>query len=266
MPILFFNIAGTVVFNLMQLVAGCILAVLVFMIFRGRAASFDHKQRLRIIVVVLCSLCGIILPLGIYGVIPVMAAILAAGFKGYAACALLVSNVVFNMLVPYTDPGFAWRTGSRQVAFAFIAGLTAGILLTLLNHSEDKIIRRKYMPVLPDNPSKLRMSIGLADDSIKKLGLFLVVGVAADTLFQRYILGTVVNAFYSNPLTRSIPDFFGGQDVSNPFFLITFTIIYMLMNLVIFSALIPVLKFKGLILYFGYFIAWAVILAIPAFI
>ncbi len=266
MSTLLYNIAGTVVFNLIQLVSGCILAVVVLMIFKGKAASFDNRQRSRILVAIIFSLCGILLPLGIYGVIPLIAAILAVGFKGYAACALLVSNVAFNMLVPCNDPAFVWRTGFRQVVFAFIAGLLAGILLTLINNSEDKIIRLKHMPVFPDSPSKFKLAIGFADDSVKKLGLFLVVGSAADTVFRRFILSAVVNAFYSNPVTRAIPDFFGGQDVSNPFFLITFSIVYMLMNLVILSGLISILKLKGLILYFGYYFALAVILAIPAFI
>lgn len=266
MPTLFFNIAGTVAFNLIQLAAGCILGVVVFTVFRGKAASFDDKQGSGIIVAVMCSLCGIILPLGIYGIIPLIAAILAAGFKGYAACALLVSNIAFNMLVPYTDPAFVWRTGFRQVIFAFIAGLLAGIILTLTDDSEDKIFKRRYMPVLPDSPSMLKMVVGFADDNVKKLGLFLVAGVAADTVFRRFILGAVVNTFYTNPVTRAIPDFFGGQDVSNPFFLITFTIIYMLMNLVVFSGVISIFKFRGLILYFGYYLVLAVILAIPAFI
>jgi uncharacterized membrane protein YraQ (UPF0718 family) len=266
MSALLFNIAGTAVFNLIQLVAGCLLAVVVFSVFRDKAKVSGDTLKFRILVVVLCSLCGLILPLGIYGILPVAAAIFAAGFKSYAAGALLVSNVVFNMLVPYTDPGFIWRTGLKQVVFAFIAGFTAGILLTLLKDTEGKIFRLKNMPVLPDNLSRFRKVFVLADDSIKKLGLFLVAGVVADTLFRRFILGTVVDAFYASPVTRAIPNFFGGQDVSNPFFLLTFTIIYMLMNLVIFSALTSILKFRGLILYFGYFLAWAVILAIPAFI
>jgi hypothetical protein len=122
------------------------------------------------------------------------------------------------------------------------------------------------MPQIREDPSKPKMFALLADDSFRKLGLLLVAGVIADTVFQRYMLGGIVNAFYSNPVTEAIPTFFGGQNVSNPLFMLTFKIIYMLMNLVDLFVLSAVLKLKWLIRYFGYYLLWAVVLAIPAFI
>lgn len=266
MSALFFNIAETAASNIIQLIAGCLLAVLVYIVFRGRAAASESKTGHKILTAAFFSLCGTILPLGIYGIIPLISALLAAGFGYYSAGAFLVSNVMFNMLKPYSDPGFIWKTGYKQVAFAFIAGLVAGMLLLMAKNLKHRIFNQKNMPVLKENSSKIRMVLMMIDDSFRKLGLFLFVGVVADIFFQRYMLSNIVNAFYLNTTTASIPTFFGSHDVSNPFFLLTFSIVYMLMNMVNLSALYAILKFRGLAVYFGYYMLLAAILAVSAFI
>lgn len=212
------------------------------------------------------SLCGILLPLGIYGVIPLIAALLAIGLRYNAVAALLVSNVMFNMLVPFNDPSFIWKTGIRQVLFAFIAGLFAGFIAVGVKGIDSREFKQKYLPAFEKNSTKMQMALHFIDDSFKKLGLFLIIGVIADVIFQRYVLSNVVNAFYINSFTASIPVFFASKDVSNAFFLMTFTIAYMLMNLVNLSALFAILKLRGLAAYFIYYILWALILAVPAFI
>ncbi len=272
MPALFFSIAGNAAANVIQLIAGCLLAVIVYNVLKGRiddvldAAGLKRLSFKRVLIIAMLSLAGVILPLGIYGIIPIIAALLAVGFKGYAAGALLVSNVMFNMLIPGSDPGFIWKNGYRQLIFAFIAGFAAGLFILITSNGEGSAVRQRYMPQMKEDPSKLKMLVLFADDSFRKLGLLLVAGVIADTVFQRYMLGDIVNAFYSNPVTEAIPTFFGGQNVSNPLFMLTFKIIYMLINLVNLFVLSAVLKLKWLIRYFGYYLLWAVVLAIPAFI
>jgi|GEM_PF-3546850 len=272
MPALFFSIAGNAAANVIQLIAGCLLAVIVYTVFKGRiedTLNVNGLKRLsfkRILTIALLSICGAVLPLGIYGILPIIAALLAAGFNTYAAGALLVSNVMFNMLIPGNDPGFIWKTGYEQLVFTLIAGFTAGLLLLLAGKRETVAVRPRYLPQIKEDPSKPKMLVLLADDSFRKLGLLLVAGVIADTVFQRYMLGGIVNAFYSNPVTEAIPTFFGSQDVSNPLFLLTFKIIYMLMDLINLFVLSAVLKFRWLISYFCYWLLWTVVLAIPAFI
>lgn len=272
MPALFFSIAGNAAANVIQLIAGCLLAIIAYSVFKGRiddafdAAGLKRLSFKRVLIIALLSLTGVILPLGIYGIIPLIAALLAAGFNNYAAGALLISNVMFNMLIPGSDPGFIWKNGYRQLILAFIAGFAAGLLVLITSKGEGSAVRQRYMPQIKEDPSKPKMLVLLADESFRKLGLLLVAGVIADTVFQRYMLGGIVNAFYSNPITEAIPTFFGSQNVSNPMFMLTFKIIYMLMNLINLFVLSAVLKFKWLIRYFGYYLLWAVALAIPAFI
>ena len=266
MPALLYIIAGTVVSNIIQLIVGCLLSFAVFTIVHGKISVSKNTLKLNILIAALFSLCGILLPLGIYGVIPLIVVLLAVGFRCSAALSLLVSNVMFNMLVPFNDPSFIWKTGIRQVVFAFIAGFVAGLVALIVINADSKVFRQRYMPKFNGDQSKRKMVFHFIDDNFKKLGLFLIAGVIADTVFQRYVLSYIVNTFYTNSITASIPAFFARQDVSNPFFLLTFTIAYMLMNIVNLSALSAILKFRGLAVYFGYYMLWAAILAVPAFI
>lgn len=272
MPALFFSIAGSAASNVLQLLAGCLLAIVAYTIFKGRVGETQAGAGLkglspqRLLSIALFSLCGSLLPLGIYGVVPILAALLAVGFEKHAAGALLVSNVMFNMLTPGTDPGFIWKTGYRQVIFAIIAGLTAGLLLSIAGRTEMAAVRPAFMPRLREDPFKPRMFLLLADDCFKRLGFLLVAGVIADILFQRYLLGGIVNAFYSSAITEAIPGFFGSRNVADPLFMITFKIIYMLMNMVNLSALCAVLKLRWLMRYYGYYLLWAAVLAVPALI
>ena len=272
MPALIFSIAGNVAANVVQLIAGCLLAIVAYSIFKDRrddileAAVLKRLSLQRMFIIIIFSFLGIVLPLGIYGTIPLIAALLAVGFNNYAAGALLVSNVMFNMLIPVNDPSFVWRTGYSQMIFAFIAGSAAGLLLLIVGSKEPAAVRSGFMPQIKADPSRTKMYLLLADDCFKKLGILLLIGVIADTVFQRYMLGGIVNAFYSNPITEAIPNFFGGQNVSNPLFLLTFKIIYMLMDMVNLFVLSAVLKFRWLIRYFCFYLLWAVLLAIPAFI
>lgn len=266
MPALLFNIAGTTVINIIQLISGCVLAVFFFRIFKSRPMCKVQSSKFSFAFIFTFSLIGILLPLGIYGIIPLIAAMLAVGFGSHTAGALLVSNVLFNMLVPFNDPSFVWRSGYRQVLLAFAAGLGAGIILYAGKVLNSKILRQKYMPSIREHSSNIRMFLMIIDDSIKKLGVFLVFGAIAEAIFQKYLLSNIVNAFYYNSFTAAIPTFFGRHDVSNPLFLLTFTIIYMLMNMINLFALAAIFKFRGLVSYFGYYLLLAVILAIPAFI
>jgi hypothetical protein len=152
------------------------------------------------------------------------------------------------------------------VVFAFLAGLLAGLLLLAVKSPASILFRSGCLPGIPENQPAPRSAIHFLDDSFKKLGLFLVAGVLADIVFQRYILGKLIGLFYLNSFTAAIPMFFGTHDVSNPFFLLTFSIVYMLLNLVKLSALVAILRPKGLLAYFGYYVLLALLLSISAFV
>lgn len=266
MPALLYSGAMTAVSNIIQLLAGCLLASVVHRIFVVRPVASSRSFRSSFLLILLFSLCGILMPFGLYGVIPLVAVALAVGFNGYAVSSLVVSNVLFNLTVPFHDPGFVWRTGYRQVILAFVAGVLAGLLLYTGKRQAESFFRQRNLPVPDASRSMILGFLRMTDDSIKKLGLFLAAGAIAESIFRGYLLSVLLNAFYYTSFTASIPVFFARQDVTNPFFLLVFVIVYMLMNMVNLSALLAMLKPKGIAAYFVYFILWAFLLAIPAFL
>lgn len=266
MASLFLDFAGSAASNVVQLLAGCILSVPLYLLVRGRAILKDGLSVSGLLFAIILSICGILLPLGIYGVIPLAAVLLIAGFRPGAVFPLLVSNIMFNMLVPFNDPSFIWRTGFRQIILAFAAGILTGVVASIPGLKGQDLIRNAFLPRIREYPSKIKMMAAYADDSFKKLGPFLLAGAAADLLFHRYVLEFAVMAFYYTPFTASIPAFFSGYNVVSPTFLLTFKIVYMILNLVSLSALSAILKPRGVVMYIVYFSLMAAILALPTFI
>jgi uncharacterized membrane protein YraQ (UPF0718 family) len=263
---LFMDITGGVLSNVLQLAIGCLLSILVYRLFRRKQPDKKIPLVTGYLLIAVFSLCGIVLPLGIYGAVPIITALLAVGFRFYMVLPLLISNVMFNMLVPFNDPAFIWKTGIRQVVFAFIAGIIAGIVLMVLKINWEEMFRFKNMPILQDKPVRLKAVFQIIDKYIKILAIYILIGVIVDIVFRSYVLQSMINVIFTNPYTSSIPGFFASHDVSNPFFLLTFRIAYMLMDFQKLSVLIAVSRPKGLIMYLGYYLTLAVILAIPAFI
>ena len=65
-------------------------------------------------------------------------------FRIYQLLPLLISNSLFNMLLPYTDVSFIWSTGIKRVILAFIAALLLGILL-MINKKSDELIKNEIL-------------------------------------------------------------------------------------------------------------------------
>lgn len=263
------NIATTVLSNIVQLIIGCLISIPVYLIclnLKNKVNGDRATSSTDYLLMAIFSLCGIALPLGIYGVIPIFLALIAAGFRFYTVLPLIISNLLFNMLVPFNDPGFIWRTGVRRIILAFIAGLVAGLLMKSFKITRQKVLRENNSNFPVEYTQNPKSVLHIIDKSIKKTGFFIIAGVIADTFLHRYALGYMINAIYTNPLTSVVPGFFSRYDVTNPYFLLTFLIAYTLMDLVKMSALLFLLKPKYLAMYIIYFFIMAVILAIPAFI
>lgn len=252
--------------NVFQMVLGCIMAISIyyFAARKGKKAG-DHSYP-EIVWMILFSFCGMLLPMGTYGVIPIVAALLAVGFRFYLVLPLVFSNTLFNMLVPYSDPSFVWVTGFRRIILALLAGIMAGIILKALRVKGENLIRERNLPLLGERPVNLAGAAYIFRESINIMGIYLVLGVIIDTLFHKIVLWKILDLFYLNSYTLAIPRFFAGFDVVNPTFLLTFNIAYMLMDLTKMSALVALMKPKGFTIYVGYYFVWALLLAIPTFI
>jgi hypothetical protein len=109
------EIGISVLSNVVQLMIGCLLSISIYYLAAKNLKSIKSNLAGDTAFIAAFSLLGALLPLGPYGVVPVFSALLAAGLRPFIALPLLISNAVFNMLIPYNDVGFAWKTGTNRV-------------------------------------------------------------------------------------------------------------------------------------------------------
>lgn len=262
---LIISIGSDLFSNIVQIAVGCILSVLI--LFFGGKVTLTAKGSLhKIITLITFPVLGMALPLGIYGIIPIVAACIQIGFKYHAVCSMLISNAIFNMSVPFQDASFVWKTGVWRMIFAFVLAVLAGLLLTLLKCKEEKWIKVSHLLDGIKKPYRFESIIKSFGGVINKMGLFLIAGIIFDTIYHKYIWWEFIKLLFSNPYTAGIPFYLSGLNVVNPFFLVAITLVFILMDFVRLSVMVAVMKPKGILGYYLYFGAAAALLSLTAFL
>ena len=216
--------------------------------------------------IIIFSVAGAMVPLGIYGLLPVIAVLIQAGYDHRTVLPIIVSNSVFNMLVPFYDAGFIWRTGFRQVLLAVMMGITVGLLLRVLKARDRNLFKDHNLRIESGKMNFLLIAVFIAVGCIGVAGIYLIFGALADVTFNKYLLPGAMNFVFTNSSTSFIPQYFSRHDISSPSFLLVLTLAAMLMDLTRWSACLAMLKLRGFVLYLGCFIIWIVSLALPAFL
>ncbi|MDP4094595.1 MAG: hypothetical protein Q8920_14710 [Bacillota bacterium] len=250
---------------IIQIVAGCIIAFGIYKCFKKRVSIKETAFLKELIIILFSTLIGMILPLGVYGIIPIAAVLLFLGFRLYTILPMIFSNVLFTILIPFNDPTFVWRTGYRRVILAFAAGLLIGVVCKAFKSDPGKFLREGNMPDFTIMPAGIKGILNLFTQIINKAGLYVIFGIIIDTLFHKYLFWKVIDFIFTNPNTSFIPKYFAGLNVVNPFFLLTMAIARMLMGFITMSALLAFFKPRGWVLYYGYYLILAVLLGISAF-
>lgn len=251
--------------NLLQLVVSSILSLFVYIKLDGRVKLLKPGFINEMILISGVSLLGVLLPLDTFAVLPVLFVLLKAGLREYTALPVIVSNMVFNMLVPFTDPSFIWKTGYRRAIAAFLLGLAAGVLLRSLSYSK-KLSMMKKTEVEYSRQINLKSILNNLNQVINITGIYLLIGVLLNTIFYKFIFYNLIDLIFTSPKTAFLPLLFAGYNVVHPLFLLAINIAYSLLNITNLSAAAAVLKPKGLILYMVYFTAWPILLGFSMFI
>ncbi len=217
----------------------------------GQGAAGEEARRpgtgRKLVRVAAAAVCGAALPFGVYGALPLAAAALYVG--GDAALAFIASNLLFNALVPFTDPTFIWRTGYPRVILALGAGLLAGLAAGRFKDAGRGLFREKAARV-----------------SLRAIWPFAAAGALAFSAFRSYGLGVIMNFMFTSPLTSALPYIFAQADVTNPFFILATRILMTLTDFSALAALAALLKIRGIIAYFVFFGLLAVLLGATAFL
>jgi uncharacterized membrane protein YraQ (UPF0718 family) len=258
-------IGESVFLNLLQIGIGCVIAIVIYKIGWNKTIEIDTNHFIDMALIIAFSLLGIILPIGIYGIIPIVSALIFIGFKEYVVVPIVFSNSLFNTLVPYSDPSFIWKTGILRVGFAFSSGIIIGLIFKVFRSRMKNSIKSSTLTVIETQAINLRNLILLFLRNVEILGKYLLIGITIDVIFHKYILFQSFSLFDTNHYLSLIPKFFSTHDVVNPYFLITMLIARMFLDLTKMSGIIAILNNRGLFRYFAYFIVLATLLSSSAF-
>ncbi len=277
--IAFLVASGTAFFSyLAQFAVGCLIALPVSLLpgrrvlgpglSRGTELPRGPLQPVPALAAVLgAAACGCLLPLGPFGALPIAWAALAAGSDVEAILAFLCSNLLFNMLVPFTDPTFIWLTGYARLLLAVAAGCLAGGLAYIVQRRGGGVaaVIAGGGPAPEKRPFRPAAVGRYLLAAFARAWPFLLAGALAETAFRRYGLSALVGFLFTNPHTAFLPAFFAGQNIVDPLFLLATRIITILTDLSALAALALILRPKGVVCYLVYFTALIVILGLSAF-
>ncbi len=260
-------IASAILWNAAQFAVGGALAAALFAAVRGRLPGLWRDGGTLIVPVALSAISGVILPLGTFGVIPIVVVLAAAGLTVPACAAFLCSNRFFNMLVPSTDPAFIWMTGYGRVILAVAAGIAAGALLKNTGgfraayRDGDRSILRVRILESADGPRPgVKTAAGLIFGLAWKAAILLAAGAIIDVLFKRYFMREIVGFLFMNQVTGPLASSFAQLNVANPLFLLGVWCVAVLTDFIGFAGLAAIGKPKVLVLYVGYCAALAAVL------
>ena len=257
------DVATTTLYHAAQFAAGGALAVMLCALARGRPPRLLRRAA-GIPAIALLALCGSALPLGSYGILPLVVVLGAAGLSAPASTAFLVANRFFTMLVPSSDPSFIWRTGYGRPILAVAAGILAGVLLLFVGKGRGSVLRSSAVQADDERPLGPKLAAGLVGGLAWKAAIALVVGVILQAAFQGCVLREIVTFLFTSPATSPVASFFAQRNVVGPLFLLGTWCITVMLDFVGLSALALVLKPKGLLLYVGYCAALAAVLCSSA--
>ncbi|MBH1940791.1 permease [Mobilitalea sibirica] len=249
---------------ILQLGIGTILSALIYKKITLIYSDTKNNMVIRIGMILAGSVLGMILPLNIYGVFPIVIAILAAGLPLCVGLPILISNSLFNLSIPYLDQTFVWRTGGYRIGLAFLAGIIGGLILNRWKISTRSIVKEHILLTYEQQKDASKITT-LISKNISSTGLYLIVGVIINVLFQQYLLWSIIEYIINNPGMSSVAMYFAGLNVVNPIFILAMNIVNMFMNLIFLSGIFAFFKLKGIILFVAYYALLVGILGISAY-
>lgn len=196
---------------------------------------------------VISTLLGMLLPMGSFGVLPLYIAILCAGGSAIAFIPFLSSNLIFNMLIPYTEISFRWDLSLLRILSAFLIGILSLVVFKVLFKDDQKLIRKNMVDKFKLSYEKSGI-FGIFSTVINEVGLFLIVGVLLSAVRAFYI-SDALGAFLSTEGGGVVRDYLLENNASNnPFFIAAATIFNTIIDLTAPAALFSFLRLRGVLL------------------
>lgn len=252
--------------DLLQIIAASVFSSVIFFYAGQRTGGYKTGAVKDLLVIAAITLAGIVMPLNTFGLLPFAFMLTGLGFRIYLVLPMLVSNMVFNMLVPFNDPSFLWRNGAGHIILAFAMGMAAGILLKKIIKNPDTLLREGNGGFTAGGALSFKSILEHINRNINRTGAFLLCGVLANTIFVKLIKYSLISEIFSSQYTAQIFSGSAGLNIVHPVFLLAMDLTETLMDLAALSAVLTVLKLKGFALYVGYFLIWVAFLALSMFL
>ena len=195
------KIGNAVVLNLIQIAAGYILSSLLYKFIKGKADYMKKGLAFDALIIAASSFCGVLLPLGPFGVIPVIAAFTVSGFKACLVFPMMISSVLFNTSIPLGELSFLWKDSPGRIILAFAAGAAAGFIIRLIDPDGEKLLRKDILENLTMRSAGFDGILKDFGNAVYMTGPYLVLGAAANAVFHRYVLYDSVTWLFRNRLS-----------------------------------------------------------------
>lgn len=244
----------SVIVNLIQLIIGILISFAIHSLMKGKISASSASQKKDSVSILAASLFGALLPLDLYGVVPVVLMLIRMGASEYRVIPMLFSNMLFNMLIPFNDPTFVWRTGYARLVLAIFLGFILGWILKAVCSGAELL--KPYWKQIPE-PDGIKTLPGNLHINITTIGAYLVIGVIMNVIFNQYVIYYITDVIFSYSQTTAVTRFLGSYNVVHPLFLLGLGIIQSLADLTNLSGLLAVMKLKGVavVYLFGVFCA-----------
>jgi hypothetical protein len=259
---LIIDIGRILIWEMAQLMLGCLLGMLGFKFLGNKLNKLPSGLGPDLLMIITASVCGVILPLDTYGLIPILITAVIIGVRYNLILPLFIANIIFNMLVPYTDVGFMWQTGIYRILLALLAGIGMGILLRQLKLDPSKILRIQWIQTFTDKTNFSFRYLKTLSAYINVFGPYMITGIILNTVFRRYIFYKLMNSINIGQIATTVFRHVPGYDITRPVFLLTMIIFNFLLDLKILSGLLSLFKWRGVAGYFVYNLSWILVLAV----
>lgn len=230
--------------NLFQMIIGVLIAFAAHGLLKGKISFASANRQRDYLFILSASLFGVLLPLDIYGLVPVVWMLIRMGARDYRVVPMMFSNMLFNMLVPFNDPAFVWRTGYCRLILALLLGFLSGFIFKSFCSGMDMI--KPDWRKIPE-PDGIKTLPGNIHFIITTIGIYLVIGVIMNVVFNKYVIFYLTDELFSYSQTTAVTRFLGSYNIVHPLFLLGIGIIQSLANLTHLSGLLSVMKIKGVI-------------------
>lgn len=252
------DIGRSLILEIVQILMGCLIAFGFIRALGGKRDLIGELNREILLMTILSSILGLLLPMDIFGIAPIILATCAVGLRLSSTIPMIASNFFFNMFVPFTDVGFNWKTGWLRVVIAFIMGISAGLLLSAIK-VDNRLILRGDPENQTENPKNF---LAFINKYMSRAGLFVIAGIILEVIFKEFFFYDLVNVINISSIAAVVFGFVKGYDTAAPVFIMNMIIFNLIINLKTLSGVIMLFKRKSVIGYYVYYCVWVLVFCI----